>query len=237
MIEDILAQKGVAPDIDDETLGAAYERCPAAQRSILKNAVAFAYALAQTGAEPVTATRRFSHVEQTVTSKRLGWAFFAVDQRCFPVTAILSAVVLALVAKVETVFVHVTGPLTDPLLCGFDLLSVDQIYTTDHRVLLEGLAAAGPGVAVDLAGLDLDFPRLVRPDPANYGVAVALPPSEHQRAYRAVTAVTTGQPRAFVAYGGEPGSAPVVMDERFLGCWVWDVITPETFRFTTSFYA
>jgi hypothetical protein len=30
---------------------------------VIKNAVSFAYALAQTGIEPVLQTRRFSHVE------------------------------------------------------------------------------------------------------------------------------------------------------------------------------
>lgn len=225
------------PDIDDEALGAAYESCPAMHKSIIKNAVGFAYALAQTGMEPVSEIRRFSHVERSVTSERLDWAFFAVDLRRFPLTAVFSAMVQAVVAKVETVVVHVSGPVTEPFLFGCDFLSVDQIFTVDPQSLLPVLASAGQGLVVDLAGLDLDFPRVVRPDPSMYGVLVQAPDSDVLAAYRAVTADAQSRPHAYIAYGGESGSAPVVMAERFLGCWVWDVITPATFRHTTFSYA
>ncbi len=237
MIEDILAQNGLAPDIDDAALGTAYDSCPAMHKSIIKNAVGFAYALAQTGMEPVSETRRFGHVERTVLDTRLDWALFTVDSRRFPLTAVFSAMVQALVARVGILVVHVAGPVTEPFLFGCDFLSVDQIFTGEPHRLLAVLAEAGPGLVVDLAGLEVDFPRVVRPEADRYGVRVQIPDSEYVAAYRAVTADAQARPHAYIAYGGEPGSAPVVMAEGFLGCWVWDVITPATFRHTTSFYA
>jgi hypothetical protein len=41
--------------------------------------------------------------------------------------------VQALVAKVDTLLLHVSGPLTEPLLFGCDLLSVNQIFTGDPK--------------------------------------------------------------------------------------------------------
>lgn len=234
MIEELLADNGFAPDIDDDALGGAYDRCPAVHKSVIKNAVAFAWALAQEGSEPVTETRRFAHVDRTVGRERLDWAFFAVDQRRFPLPAVFSAMVQALAARVESLVVHVSGPVTDALLFGCDLLSANQIFTREPGPLLRLLAGAGEGVCIDLAGLGLDYPRCVRPDPAGYGAALELPDSEYVRAYRAVTAELSAQGRPYIAYGGEPGAAPVVMAERFLGCWLWDVITPDTFRRTTT---
>ena len=234
VIEDILAQHGFMPDIDDEALGAAYESCPAVHKSVIKNALAFAHALAQTGTEPMSETRRFGHVERTVTHERLDWAFFAVDLRRFPLTAVCSAMVLAVAARVDTVVVHVTGPLPEAFLCGCDLLSVDQIFTKDAASILDVMFSAGQGIVVDLAGLDLDAPRVLRPDPDRYGVVLHVPDSEYSQAYLAVTAETLPRPRPYIAYGVAPGVAPVVMAERFLGCWVWDVLSPATFRHTTS---
>lgn len=236
MIEEKLASQGFVPDIDDERLGAAYERCPAIQKSIIKNAVAFAYALVQTGTEPVSDCRRLGHVERLVQSERLDWAFFAVDQRRFPPTAIFSAMVQALVAKVGVLVAHISGPVTEPLLFGFDLLSVDQLFIQNPQSILDALAASGRGVVVDLAGLELDFPRILRPDPTRYGVSMRMPESEYVTAHSEVTALTTPQANPYISYGGEIGDAPVVMAEDFLGCWPWDVLTPETFRYTTSFY-
>lgn len=236
MIEDILAQHGLVSDIDDDTLGAAYESCPAIQKSVIKNAVSFAYALAQDAGEPVSETRRFSHVERRVVQERLDWAFFAVDLRHFPLTAICSAMVLSLAAKVETVLVHVTGSIPEAFLCGCDLLSVDQIFTKNPAPVLDVLLSAGQGVVVDLAGLELDASRVLRPDPDQYGVVIQVPDSEYVQAYRALTAETLPRSRPYIAYGGESGSAPVVMAERFLGCWVWDVLSPATFRRTTSMF-
>ena len=238
MIEEELTRYGFAPDIGDERLGEAYEHCPAVQKSIIKNAVAFAYALAQTGIEPVSECRRFGHVERQVCSEPLDWAFFAVDQRRFPPTAIFSAMVQALVAKVGVLVAYIDGPVTEPLLCGFDLLSVDQLFTRDPQGALNVLAASGRGVAVDLAGTGLDFPLVLRPDPARYGVAVRLPESEYASAYAQVTAQTAPQPHShpYIVYGGEAGDAPVVMDEKFLGCWPWDVLTPEAFRHTSVLF-
>lgn len=233
MIEDALAARGLIPDIDDEGLGAAHERCPAVQRSVIKNAVAFAYALAQEPAETVSEIRRFGHVERRLDVGRLDWALFAVDLRRFPVTAVAAAMVQALVARVETLAVHLRGPIPDAFLVTCDVLSVDQIFTGEPGPLVACLAAAGSGAVVDLAGLDLDFPRVLRPDPADYGVRVELPDSDCVQAYRAVTADTASRPRPYIVYGGEPGSAPVVMDERLLGCFVWDVITPASFRRAT----
>lgn len=237
MIEDLLAEKGIIPDIDDDRLGAAYDSCPAVHKSVLKNAVAFAYALAQDGMEPVAETMRFGHVEREVSWERLDWVLFAVDLRRFPVTAVVSAMVQALVAKVETLVVHVRGPLPDIFLFGCDFLSVDQIFTGDPAALLRVLAEVGPGRVIDLAGLDLEYPGVVRPLPADYGVRVELPDSEFVQAYHAVTAETLPQPRPYIVYGGEPGAAPVVMAERFLGCWIWDVISPRTFRRATSYFS
>jgi hypothetical protein len=74
----------------------------------------------------------------------------------------------------------------------------------------------------------------VRPAPQAYGTVLELADSEYVQAYRTVTAETEVQGRPYIAYGGEAGSAPVVMAERFLGCWLWDVITPGTFRRTTT---
>ncbi len=230
VIEDLLAQNGIVPDIDDERLGEAYERCPAVQKSVIKNGVSFAYALAQTGSEPVLQTRRFSHVEQSIDWKRLDWAFFAVDLRRFPLPAVFSAMVQALVAKVDTMLLHVSGPLTEPLLFGCDLLSVNQIFTGDPQSIMHLIGTEGQGICIDLAGLALDCPRMVRPDPASYGVAVQTPDSDYTQAYRAVTAEATVPSRPYISYGGEAGCAPVVMADRLLGCWVWDVITPHTFR-------
>lgn len=236
VIEDILAEHGLTPDIDDAALGAAYESCPVVHKSVIKNALAFAHALAQTGSEPVSETRRFGHVEQCVTHERLEWAFFAVDLRRFPLTAICSAMVLAVAAKVETVVVHVTGPVSEALLCGCDLLSVDQIFTHEPGPVLDAVQSGGHGVVVDLAGLDLRAPSLLRPDPDRYGVAIHLPDSDYVQAYRAVTVETLPRSQSYIAYGGEPGVAPVVMAERFLGCWPWDVLSVATFRRTTSMF-
>ena len=47
MIEELLAENGILPDIDDAMFGEAYDRCPAVQKSLIKNAVSFAYALNQ----------------------------------------------------------------------------------------------------------------------------------------------------------------------------------------------
>lgn len=237
MIEELLAENGLVPDIDDDAFGEAYERCPAVQRSVIKNGVSFAYALAQDGTEPVMITRRFGHVEQSVRSERLEWAFFAMDLRRFPLPALFSAMVQALVAKVRTLVVHVTGPLTDPLLFGCDFLSAHQVFTGHHEPLLKLLAHGGQGICVDLAGLELGYPRTLRPDPAAYGVSIRLPDSAFVQAYRAVTAEVAVQGQPYICYGGEPGCAPIVMAERLLGCWIWDVITPDTFRQRTFTFA
>ena len=237
MIEELLAENGLAPDIDDDAFGAAYERCPAVQRSVIKNAVAFAYALAQDGVEPVMQTSRLGHVEQSLSWNRLDWVFFAVDLRRFPLPALFSAMVQALVAKVETLIVHVSGPVTDPLLFGCDFLSAHQVYTCDPGPVLKLLSASGPGMCVDLAGAVFDYPRTLRPDPAAYGVEVRLPDSGYVQAYKEVTAEVAVEGRPYICYGGEPGCAPVVMAERLLGCWVWDVITPDTFRSRTSTFS
>lgn len=233
MIEELLAENGLVPDIDDDAFGAAYERCPAVQRSVLKNAVAFAYALAQNGVEPVMRATRHGHVEQVLRCGRLDWAFFAADLRRFPLPALFSAMVQALVAKVETLVVHVSGPVTDPLLFGCDFLSAHQVFTGDPAPVLGLLAANGQGACVDLAGINPGLSRVLRPDPAAYGVEIRLPDSPHVQAYRAVTAEVATQGRPYISYGGEPGCAPVVMAERLLGCWVWDAITPDTFRSRT----
>lgn len=237
VIEDTLAQNGLVPDFDDEALGAAYASCPAIQKSVIKNAVSFAYALSQTGREPLSGSCRFGHVERTEMYERLHWALFAVDARRFPVTAMFSAMVLALTAKVETLVVHVSGPTSDAFLFGCDFLSVDQIFRGDPKPLLKVLAKAGQGAVVDFAGLDLDYPYCVRPDPCLYGVCVHNSDSEYARAYHAVTAETCPQSRVYIAYGEHDGRAPVTMSERLLGCWVWDVISPATFRRTTSIFA
>ena len=221
----------------DDAFGEAYERCPAVQKSIIKNAVSFAYALAQNGTEPVMQTRRFSHVEHSLSCERLEWAFFAVDLRRFPLPALFSAMVQALVAKVQGVVVHVTGPVTDPFLFGCDFLSAHQVFTSDPQPLVSLLAGNGPGICIDLAGLELDYPRTLRPDPAGYGVRMVIPDSEYVQAYRAVTAEVALEGRPYILYGGEPGQAPVVMAERLLGCWVWDVISPDTFRHCSSTYS
>ncbi len=237
MIEELLAENGFVPDIDDDAFGEAYERCPAVQKSVIKNAVSFAYALAQTGVEPVSQLRRFAHVEQTLRCEPLQWAFFAVDVRRFPLPAFFSAMVQALVAKVQGLVVHVSGPVTDPLLFGCDFLSAHQVFTSDPLPILKLLAAGGPGICIDLAGLSLDHPRTLRPDPAGYGVELCLPDSAYAQAYKAVTAEVATTGRTYIRYGGEPGGAPVVMAERLLGCWVWDVISPDTFRQHTSTYS
>jgi hypothetical protein len=237
VIEELLAENGFVADIDDDAFGEAYERCPAVQKSVIKNAVSFAYALAQNGTEPVSQTRRFGHVEHTLRCEPLQWAFFAVDVRRFPLPAFFSAMVQALVAKVQGLVVHVSGPVTDPLLFGCDFLSAHQVFTSDHRPILKLLADAGPGACIDLAGLGLDYPRTLRPDPAGYGTQLCLPDSGYVQAYRAVVAPTATTGRPYISYGGEPESAPVVMAERLLGCWVWDVISPDTFRQYTSTYS
>lgn len=234
MIEELLADNGFAPDIDDDALGGAYDRCPAVHKSVIKNAVAFAWALAQEGSEPVTETRRFAHVDRTVGRERLDWAFFAVDQRRFPLPAVFSAMVQALAARVESLVIHVSGPVTDALLFGCDLLSANQIFTREPGPLLRLLAGAGEGVCIDLAGIPIAHHHVVRPDPEAYGTILNSPDSDYAQAYRAVTAETAVRGRPYIAYGGEPGAAPVVMAERFLGCWLWDVITPDTFRHTTT---
>jgi hypothetical protein len=236
VIEELLAENGFVPDIDDDAFGEAYERCPSVQKSIIKNAVSFAYALAQNGTEPVMQTRRFSHVEHSLSFERLEWAFFAMDLRRFPLPALFSAMVQALVAKVAGVVVHITGPVTDPFLFGCDFLSAHQVFTSDPQPLVRLLAGSGPGICVDLAGLDLDYSRTLRPDPAGYGIRMDIQDSEYLQAYRAVTAEVAAEGRPYILYGGEPGQAPVVMAERLLGCWVWDVISPDTFRHCTSTY-
>lgn len=233
MIEELLAENGFVPDIDDDAFGEAYERCPAVQKSVIKNAVSFAYALAQNGVEPVLQTRRLSHVEETLSCEALQWAFFTVDVRRFPLPAFFSAMVQALVAKVQGLVVHVNGPVTDPLLFGCDFLSVHQVFTTDPVPVLKLLSASGPGICVDLSGAAPDYLRILRPDPAAYGVEVRLPDSPFVQAYRAVTGDVSLRGRPYICYGGEPGCAPVVMSERLLGCWVWDDITPDTFRHRT----
>ena len=237
VIEELLAENGLVPDIDDDAFGAAYERCPAVQRSVIKNAVAFAYALALAGIEPVIQARRLGHVEQSLRWERLEWAFFAADLRRFPLPALFSAMAQALVAKVQTLVVHVSGPVTDPLLFGCDFLSAHQVFTCDPGAVLKVLSAGGPGMCVDLAGAGLDYTRTLRPDPAAYGVEVRLPDSGYVQAYKAVTADIEVEGRPYISYGGEPGCAPVVMAERLLGCWVWDVITPDTFRSRTSTFS
>ncbi len=237
VIEELLAENGILPDIDDAMFGEAYDRCPAVQKSLIKNAVSFAYALNQRGIEPVTSTLRLGHVEQTVCHERLDWAFFAVDLRRFPIQAVFSAMVQALVAKVENVVVHVSGPVTEPFLFGCDFVSVQQVHTQAPERILELLASAGQGVCIDLAGLRLDCPRLLRPDPASYGVELLVSDSEYAAAYRAITAELRMQARTYISYGGEAGSAPVVMAERLLGCWAWDVITPDTFRRVSSTFS
>lgn len=143
----------------------------------------------------------------------------------------------ALVAKAQGLVVHVSGPVTDPLLFGCDFLSAHQVFRSDPQPMVNLLAGSGPGICVDLAGLNLEYSRMLRPDPAGYGVELRLPDSPYAQAYKVVTAevATTGRP--YISYGGEPESAPVVMAERLLGCWVWDVICPDTFRQYTSSYS
>lgn len=230
MIEDLLARKGLLPDIDDRQLAAVYERLGSVEKSLVKNAVSFAYALAQNGVEPVSQSRRCAHVQETRSTTRLDWALFTMDVRRFSVGALFSAVVLALVARVENVLLHVSGPVIDALLFGCDLLSVDQIFTADPRLLVEALREAGPGVCLDLAGLDLGLPRVICPDPADYGLAVRLKKSVPLTAYAAMNALTKPQTPAYLVYGGKAGAAPVVMTEDFLGCFVWDILDVDSFR-------
>lgn len=237
MIEDLLSGYGIVPDIDDETLGGAYDRCPAVEKSVIKNAVSFAYALTQNGQEPVTETRRFGHVERTVETGRLNWALFCVDQRRFPLTAVFSAMALAVVARVETLVVHVSGPVTDHLLFGCDFLSVTQIHTSPVSRLLPVLLENGPGRIVDLAGLGLDVAGVLCPDPDFYGISLDLEDSEYTAAYRTVTQAAAAARHPYLSYGGEPGNAPVVLSDRLLGCFVWDVISVNTFRHILSYYA
>jgi len=237
VIEELLADNGFVPDIDDDAFGEAYDHCPAARKSVVKNAVSFAYALSQNGIEPVSQTRRFGHVEHRQRCEPLRWAFFAVDVRRFPVTALFSAMVLALVAKVQDLVVHVSGPVTDPLLFGCDFLSAHQVFTSDHRPLVQLLASSGPGICIDLAGLDLGYPRTLCPDPAAYGTQLRLPDSGLVQAYKDVVADVAVQGRPYISYGGEAGCAPVVMAERLLGCWVWDVMGLDTFRHCTSTFS
>jgi hypothetical protein len=230
VIEELLAEKGLVPDIDDDRFGAAYDNCPPVARSVVKNAAAFAHVLAKAEAETASRTLRLGHVDWTEAGAPLDWAFFAVDLRRFPLTAVFSAMVQALAARVEGLAVHVSGPVTDAFLFGCDFLSAHQVFTGDPGPVLRALASEGQGICIDLAGLKPDHPRTVSPDPARYGVEVLLPDSDYVRAYRAVTAELEVQGRPYISYGGEAGSAPVVMAGRLLGCWLWDCITPDTFR-------
>lgn len=234
--EEILEQHGLVPDIDDNTLGVAYESCPAVQRSLLKNALAFAHVVAQAEVEPLAQSCRLGHFTQNLTHSRLDWAFFAVDVRCFPVTAIATAFTLALAAKVKSVVVHVSGPVSTGLLCACDLLSLEQIFVQDPLSLVSALQTSGPGVFVDLARLSLPVPRVLQPNPEHYGVRLLASESEYSTAYRSLTTETLPQPFPYIAYGGNAGDAPVVMAERLLGCWLWDVLSPSTFYRTTSIF-
>ena len=145
--------------------------------------------------------------------------------------------VQALVAKVQGLVVHVSGPVTDPLLFGCDFLSAHHVFTSDPQPMVNLLAGTGTGICVDLAGLNLEYPRTLRPDPGEYGVELRLSDSGYAQAYKAVTAEVAVQGRPYICYGNEPGLAPVVMTERLLGCWVWDVISPDTFRRYTSTFS
>lgn len=233
MIEDILVEHGLVPDIDDNALGAAYEACPPEQRAMIKNGIAFAYAVAREEGEMLAATRETEHVRHETHSAPLDWAFFAVDQRVFALPALFSAMTLALTAKVGTVVVHVGGPVTDPFLVGCDVLAVDQLFIRSPQRIVDVLRASGRGIVVDLAGLDLSCPSCVRPDPSRYGVTVRVADTRFADVYRAVTALTRPQTETYLVYGEPSGDAPVVLHERFLGCWLWDVLTCHTFRHVT----
>jgi hypothetical protein len=237
MIEDNLAQAGLLPDIHDELLAQAYEICPALHKSILKNAVSFTYAVAQRGPELVARTQILGHVREIVQSQPLSWAFFCVDLSRFSLPAIFSAMTLSLVAKVETIVVHVTGQVSDYFLFGCDLLSVDQIFTGSPQAILNVLSQDQKGVVIDLAGLNLDFAPTFCPDPLNYGVVMDLPQSAQVQAYLEVTAPVQVQGRPYISYGGQPESAPLVMAEEFLGCWVWDILSLHTFRHIRTTYS
>lgn len=238
MVDEYLQGAGLVPDIDDVTLGGAYEACPAVERSLIKNCISFTYALHQTGREVQSVSERFSHVGRTVNSDRLDWAFFAVDERIFPLPAVFSAMVLALVAKVETLVVYVRGPLSRSFLVGCDLLSIQQIYTSRAEQLVSTLEHVGRGVVVDLAGLELSPTMMIRPRPENYGVAVDLPENEFVAAYRTLTEhfVPTAR-HTYLCYGGKEGSAPVIMADQFLGCWQWDSISYDSFRAVSTIFS
>lgn len=237
MIEDLLAQAGLVPDIVDDQLAQAYETCPAPHKSIIKNAVSFTYALAQNQPEPITTIQALGHVRETLTCEPMDWAFFCIDLSRFPLPAIFSALTLGLVAKVEAIVIHVTGQISDYFLFGCDLLSVDQIFTGSPQAILRILSGAGRGVIIDLAGLNLDYRSVVCPDPNRYGVIIDLPESELVQAYRAVSALVRIQSRPYICYGRQAESTPIVMAEQFLGCWVWDVLSLSTFRHTLASYS
>lgn len=237
MIEDLLAQAGLVPDIDDSQLAEAYETCSAQHKSIIKNAVSFTYALAQKKPEPVTTTQILGHVRETVSSEPLDWALFCVDLSRFPLPAIFSAMTMALVAKVDTLIIHVTGQVSEYFLFGCDLLSIDQIFTGAPQGLLNILSEAGRGVVIDLAGLNLEHRVTICPDPTAYGMNMDVPKSSLTQAYLEIIAPLQVKAKPYISYGGQAQSAPIVMAEQFLGCWVWDVLSLASFRHTLTNYS
>jgi hypothetical protein len=225
----LLADNGFTPDIDDDALARPTTAAPAVNKSLIKERVAFAWALAQEGSEPVSETRRFAHVEPHRRPRPPGLGLFR-PWTCggFPPTAVSLAMVQALTARVESLVVHVGGPSRTRCCFGCDLLSAGQIFTREPGPILSLLAGAGEGVCVDLAASASTTtassvpirPPTACPEPA---------PVRVPQAYRDVTAETAPQARPYIAYAARRRGARG-HGRTLPGCWPWDVITPDTFR-------
>lgn len=237
MQEDILLSSGFIP-VDDERIGLGYETCPLHYKSLIKNAVSFAYALAPKDIEPVECQRQISHVREHSRTSRCDWALFILDEQRFPVPAMLSALVPALVAKVDTLIVASVAPCSPALFFGLDVLGVDQIFETHSPdELASCLVAHRPGVILNFSDQPLAAHRHAHsfapqhyPCTAQVALSTELLAAYHdlfasahttpdQPVYLAyIDSLLTHQPRYSL-------SAPL------LGCWIWDNISPDTFRF------
>ncbi|GAB1410763.1 hypothetical protein MASR1M90_19170 [Desulfovibrionales bacterium] len=242
MEEDILLASGFIP-VEDERIGQGYETCPLHHKALIKNAVSFAYALAPKDMAPVEHLRQMSHVREHTQAISCNWALFVFDEQRFPVPAMLSAVVPALVARVQTLIVASVRPCSPALFLGLDLLGVDQVYETPQpHDLAACLHAHEPGVILNFSAQPMPTHCSVQsfaPEHSACTLHAALSPDQ-LAAYHDLFACVHTEPDqpVYLAYADQPlASAPrYTLSVPLLGCWVWETIHPDIFRFfRTSF--
>jgi len=244
-MEDYLKRLGLAPSVSDADLAQAYEAVPAPEKGLIKNAAALAYLVWRPWTMVPHRVVDWGSVSLEETARPAHWALFLYHPQRFPILALTSAVVAALMARVPHVIVVAQPPVDRALLFALDFLSVPLLYHADRvhvAELIAALGAVGEGPIIDL-GLG-GVPATLRFCPEDYMVVDTLPPSPQAEAYgRVMGSLRHTDPGAraqwYLAYGADPAvvAARYHLTGRLVGGWPWDRLSPEDFLLRTMRFA